>query len=85
MDIALRFEDVVIGVNNRDLDTLEIDRAVAPALLANIPRERIAVAESGYEKADDVEGVRGLADAVLMGSALMRHPAPETLIEAIHG
>lgn len=85
VETGLRFDGVVVGVNNRDLDTLAVDRRVAPALLAEVPRDRVAIAESGYETAEDVAAVRGLADAVLMGSALMRHPAPETLIEAIRG
>jgi len=85
VDAALRFESVVLGVNNRDLDTLAVERSVAPALLADVPRDRIAIAESGYETAGDVEAVRGLADAVLVGSALMRHPDPGELIEALRG
>jgi indole-3-glycerol phosphate synthase len=80
---ALRHDHAVVGANNRDLETLEIDRALAPRLLAAVPRDRVAVAESGYEKAEDVRDVRGLADAVLVGSALMRHEAPEELIKLI--
>jgi indole-3-glycerol phosphate synthase len=80
---ALRHAAAVVGANNRDLETLEIDRALAPRLLAEVPRDRVAVAESGYEKAEDVRDVRGLADAVLVGSALMRREAPEELIQLI--
>jgi indole-3-glycerol phosphate synthase len=80
---ASRFESAVIGVNNRDLETLEIDRAIAPRLLARIPPGRVAVAESGYESARDVAPLSGLADAVLIGSALMRHDDPARLIEEI--
>lgn len=85
LEIALGLEKAVVGVNNRDLDTLEVDTSVAPGLLAEVPRDRIAVAESGYHTAADVEAVRGLADAVLVGTALMRHESPESLIEAIRG
>lgn len=85
---ALRHEDGVIGANNRDLETLEIDGGLALRLLAEVPRDRVAVAESGYEKADDVRGLRGVADAVLVGGALMRHEDPaklEKLIREIRG
>jgi indole-3-glycerol phosphate synthase len=82
---ALRFDGVVIGVNNRDLDTLQIERSLAPRLLAEIPPDRVVVAESGYERAADVESVRGLADAVLVGSALMKERDPSKLIREIRG
>lgn len=82
---ALLHETAVIGANNRDLETLEIDRSLAPRLLARVPSHRVAVAESGYEKAEDVRGLRGLADAVLVGGALMKHDDPAKLIGEIRG
>lgn len=85
LERALAIDDAVVGINNRDLDTLEIDRSLAPRLLAEVPAERVAVAESGYLTADDVREVRGVADAVLIGSALMKLDAPESLIRAIRG
>jgi len=80
---ALRHGAAVIGANNRDLETLEIDRTLASRLLAEVPRARVTVAESGYEKAEDVRGLRGLADAVLIGGALMRHQDPAKLVKLI--
>ncbi len=82
---ALRHDVAVIGANNRDLETLEIDRTLAPRLLAEVPRDRVAVAESGYEKAEDVRGLRSVADAVLVGRALMKHEDPAKLIREIRG
>jgi indole-3-glycerol phosphate synthase len=82
---ALSHPNAVLGVNNRDLETLGIDRGIAPRLLARVPADRVAVAESGYESAREADEVRGLADAVLVGSALMRRPDPETLIREIRG
>lgn len=82
---AMRFDGVVTGVNNRDLDTLEIHRSLAPRLLASIPTDRVVVAESGYESGTDVAEIRGLADAVLVGSALMKLDDPKRLIEEIRG
>jgi indole-3-glycerol phosphate synthase len=80
---ALAYDAAVIGANNRDLETLAIDRALAPRLLAEVPRDRVTVAESGYETAADVREVRGLADAVLIGSALMRAEDPGALVREI--
>jgi len=77
---ALRIPGAVIGVNNRDLSTLEIDRERAPRLLARVPPNRIAVAESGYETLEQLEELRGRVDAVLVGTALMRAPDPAALI-----
>ena len=68
---ALGVPEGVIGVNNRNLETLQIDDAVSARLLRLVPPSRIAVYESGIR---DVEGVRRAgalgADAVLVGSAL---------------
>jgi indole-3-glycerol phosphate synthase len=83
IEVASGFDSAVLGVNNRDLETLEIDTALAPRLLAAVPLARVVVAESGYASARDVSAIEGLADAVLIGSALMRHEDPARLIEEI--
>ncbi len=85
LERALEIESAVIGVNNRDLDTLEIDTSLSPRVLADVPRDRVVVAESGYERAEDVAGVRGVADAVLIGSALMKLDDPSQRIQEIRG
>jgi len=77
---ALDISDAVLGVNNRDLESLEIDGSLAPRLLAGIPQTRVVVAESGYETPSEVAALRGLADAVLVGSALMKLDDPSDLI-----
>jgi len=67
----------VIGLNARDLGTFEIDRSGQLELVARAPRDRVVVAESGilnraHGAAAEVAG----ADAVLVGSALMRAADP---------
>jgi indole-3-glycerol phosphate synthase len=61
----------VIGVNNRDLETLVMDPAVSARLLPLVPSHRVAVYESGVTSRADVERAAALgADAVLVGSSL---------------
>ncbi|MCB9655822.1 MAG: indole-3-glycerol-phosphate synthase [Deltaproteobacteria bacterium] len=72
----------IVGVNNRNLHTLEIDPNTFVRLAPKIPQERTLVAESGIRTRDDLVPLRGMADAVLIGSTLMSAPNIETkLIE----
>jgi indole-3-glycerol phosphate synthase len=71
LDHALRITHAVIGINNRNLETLAIDDAVSARLLPLVPADRIAVYESGVRSRADVERAAALgADAVLVGSSL---------------
>jgi indole-3-glycerol phosphate synthase len=71
LEVALGVPHAIIGVNNRNLETLAIDDAVSERLLRLIPAERIAVYESGVRSGEDVRRAAALgADAVLVGSAL---------------
>lgn len=72
---ALRLEAGVIGVNARDLSTLQIDRDRQLQLLRSLPDSVVRVAESGIsDRAAVVEARDAGADAVLVGTALMRDP-----------
>jgi indole-3-glycerol phosphate synthase len=72
---ALALEAGVVGVNARDLNTLRIDRERQLELLAGLPETVVRVAESGIAARADVEAARDAgADAVLVGTALMREP-----------
>lgn len=73
--------DVLIGINNRDLDTLRVDLGNVLRLLPQIPDDRVVVAESGYETAAQVREVTGRVDAVLVGTALMRGGSIASLVE----
>lgn len=71
LERALAVGRAVIGVNNRNLETLVIDDAVSARLLPMIPKERVAVFESGVADRVGVERAAACgADAVLVGSAL---------------
>jgi indole-3-glycerol phosphate synthase len=76
----------VIGVNARDLETLEVDPERALELLGRIPSDRVAVLESGIASRDHVErAVAAGASAVLVGEALMRAPDPRVQLRALLG
>jgi indole-3-glycerol phosphate synthase len=83
LERALDVEDGVIGINNRNLDTLEIDLHLAPRLLRNVPSERVVIAESGYGRPEETAELVGLADGVLIGSALMKDDDPEGFIREV--
>lgn len=71
LDLAVAAGASLIGVNNRDLRTLEIDDAVAPRLIRagrRIAPDATWVAESGYRDGAAVARLSGVADAVLVGS-----------------
>lgn len=72
---ALRAGSDVIGVNNRNLATFDVDTELARRMSALVPADIVLVAESGLRTVDDVRlfGAAG-AHAVLVGEALMRAP-----------
>lgn len=71
----------VIGVNNRNLQTLEIDIAQFERLAGLIPDGTVRVAESGLLSIDDVARVAAAgADVVLVGEALVRHGDPRAAV-----
>ncbi|MCC6243073.1 MAG: indole-3-glycerol-phosphate synthase [Gemmatimonadaceae bacterium] len=84
LDRALAIEATVVGVNNRNLETLVIDPSTAPALISGIPGSVVAIAESGMSTADDVApAATAGADAILVGSALSVHADPTAAVAAL--
>jgi len=74
---AVRLGADPIGLNARDLDTFRIDRRAQLELVATAPRDRVVVAESGIEsRAQAAAAELAGADAVLVGSTLMRARGP---------
>ena len=77
LDRAVELDASVIGINARDLGTFAIDRRTQLALVARAPRDRVVIAESGIEsRAQGVAAELAGADAILVGSTLMRAPDP---------
>jgi indole-3-glycerol phosphate synthase len=73
MDRALQIGAELIGVNNRDLKTFNVDLATTEKLAAQLDSKKILVAESGIHKRADVERLKKCgAKAVLVGESLLR-------------
>jgi len=86
LDLALSLNANLIGVNNRNLETLEIDAGTSLRILPLIPRDVVAVAESGVKSAADVKRVAAAgADAVLVGSELSASRDPQSAVRALTG
>jgi len=69
---AITLEAEVIGINNRDLRSLEIDLAVTELLAPQVPTDRLVVSESGLAHHADVLRLAPHAKAFLVGSSLMK-------------
>jgi indole-3-glycerol phosphate synthase / phosphoribosylanthranilate isomerase len=77
LERAVRLGAPVVGVNARDLETFDVDRQAQLRLVAQAPRDRVVVAESGiWTRGHGAAAELAGADAILVGSALMRAPDP---------
>jgi indole-3-glycerol phosphate synthase len=75
LDRALGLETRLIGINNRDLRTLETDLATTEELAPLVPADRIPVAESGIRRPEDVRRMAAAgARCILVGEHLLRQP-----------
>jgi len=76
LDRALETSATIIGINNRNLATFEVDLAVTEWLSEEVPKEMLLISESGIKTAADIARVKACGvDAVLIGEALMRAQA----------
>jgi len=85
MERALELGADIIGINNRNLKTFEVDLATTETLSEEIPNDTVAISESGIRSAEDVRRVRACGiNAVLVGESLMRAKnVPEKLAELL--
>jgi indole-3-glycerol phosphate synthase len=85
MERALELGADMIGINNRNLKTFQVDLATTEALAEEIPNDTVAISESGIRTAEDVRRVRSSGiNAVLVGETLMRAKnVPEKLRELL--
>ena len=86
VDRALAAGASIIGVNNRDLATLEVDPGRALRLRPRIPAGVVSVAESGVSSRDDVRRIEDAGfDAVLIGEALVTSADPAATLMELRG
>jgi indole-3-glycerol phosphate synthase len=85
MERALELGADMIGINNRNLKTFDVDLTTTEALSEEIPNDTVAISESGIKTAADVRRVRACGiNAVLVGETLMRAKnVPEKLAELL--
>ena len=86
LSLALESGATLIGVNNRDLHTFDVNLSLSEALIPALPPGVVAVAESGIFTSADVARMQAVgASAVLVGESLMRQPdiegATRTLLQ----
>jgi indole-3-glycerol phosphate synthase len=82
---SLRAGATLVGINNRDLRTLEVDLETSMALLPKVPRLVTAVAESGIATPEDLARLRATrCDAVLMGEVFMTSEDPAATLARLH-
>lgn len=72
LEKALTLNPEIIGINNRNLETLKTDIGATLKLRELIPEGKVIVSESGFSNAGDLEKVKGKVDSVLIGTALMK-------------
>lgn len=86
-DTAIETDADILGINNRDLATMEVDLDTTQQLLSSRRKDRPVIAMSGVERRDQVDRMLYAgADAVLVGSSIMAHPDPcRKLEELIRG
>lgn len=86
-DAAAATDADILGINNRDLSTMEVDLQTTPNLLSLRAKDRPVIAMSGIERRDQVESMLAAgADAVLVGTSIMSAPEPaRKLEELLHG
>ncbi len=86
LELAASAGAELIGINNRDLTTLEVDIARTFALLPAMPPGATVVAESGFSRPEQVAELAAAGiDGVLIGEALMRSPDIEQACRALTG
>lgn len=83
LERALRHDPDMVGVNNRNLSTFQIDLTFAERVIPRMPKHVLKVAESGIKTPADAARMRAAgAHALLVGESLMRAADPAELLQA---
>ncbi len=86
LDRAQRLKTPLLGINNRNLRTFEVDLQTTLDLMADVPADRLLITESGILSQADVIRMRGAGvHAFLVGEAFMRAPDPGLALAELFG
>jgi indole-3-glycerol phosphate synthase len=85
LETALAAEPSVILINNRNLDTFEIDLATTEKLAALVPSSAVTVSASGIESQADLERLRSFCQCFLIGSSIMKADNIEEKLRELAG
>lgn len=73
----------IIGINTRDLNDFSIHPEIIDKLLPLIPKGIYTICESGINSPEEIRNYKDKFDAVLIGTAIMKAPNPETFLEQL--
>jgi indole-3-glycerol phosphate synthase len=86
MHRALKLKTPLLGINNRNLRTFEVDLQTTLSLMAEVPADRLLITESGILVQEDVARMRAAGiNAFLVGEAFMRAPDPGLALAELFG
>jgi len=86
LEIALKTDARLIGINNRNLDTLEINLETTHTLITHIPKDRVVVSESGISTPEQVLRLRDAGvSALLVGESILRATDPGQKVRDLLG
>jgi len=86
MDRALEIEADIIGINNRNLRTFEVDLKTTEELAPEIPSDCLGISESGIRTREDVKFVTAQGiHCLLVGESLMKNEDPTAALRSLKG
>jgi len=86
MDRALEIDADIIGINNRNLHTFEVDLKTTEELAPEIPAESLGISESGIRTKEDVKFVTAQGiHCLLVGESLMKNEDPAAALQGLKG
>lgn len=83
LDLALKYDFEIIGINNRNLKSFDTSLNVTENLIKSIPKNKKVIAESGVGDLDDIKKMKSLGvNGVLVGEMFMRNIDNEDFIKS---
>ncbi len=84
LERGLKLDQMLIGINNRDLHKFETDLETSERLVKLMPEDRLVVSESGIHEPEHIQRLNGCGiNAFLVGESLMRQPDPGVALQKL--